>query len=241
MTQGRMDAVNMSGSPAQELKKKKKTSVTVSDRWAESGGLGQSGGKGEWVMVGTRLGHLRGLMERKSHAPCLLLPTVVPSFDCDPWIMHGGWDWRKREDGGTMVVVVVGGDLNLKGALPQWESLPMNNHTDEPWREKKEWEKEKERWGLNRKEKQTSYKKRKGFHEIKHCQHFKQLLIACFSSSVFITLQMFCCCFHLFIHLSIIQIMEKHNILAAGISCRRYFNKMYLYTQQWRPDCINAE
>lgn len=40
------------------------------------------GVRGKWVMVGTRLGHLRGLLERKSHAPCLLLPTVVPSFDC---------------------------------------------------------------------------------------------------------------------------------------------------------------
>lgn len=45
--------------------------------------------------------------------------------------------------GGTGVRVVMrvwggwgaGGDLNLKGALPQWESLPMNNHTDEPRRE----------------------------------------------------------------------------------------------------------
>lgn len=45
--------------------------------------------------------------------------------------------------GGTGVRVVMrnwggwggGGDLNLKGALPQWESLPMNNHTDEPQRE----------------------------------------------------------------------------------------------------------
>lgn len=35
------------------------------------------------------------------------------------------------EDGGTGR-----GDLNLKGALPQWESLPMNNHTDEPERER---------------------------------------------------------------------------------------------------------
>jgi len=35
------------------------------------------------VMVGTRLGHLGGLLGRKSHAPCLLLPTVVPSFDCE--------------------------------------------------------------------------------------------------------------------------------------------------------------
>lgn len=28
------------------------------------------------------------------------------------------------------------GGLNLKGALPQWESLPMNNYTDEPWRKR---------------------------------------------------------------------------------------------------------
>lgn len=66
--------------------------------------------------------------------------------------MHEGWDWRKGGDGGTGR-----GDLNLKGALPQWESLPMNNHTDEPERERER--KEYESWGLNGKEKQTSYKK----------------------------------------------------------------------------------
>lgn len=46
------------------------------------------------------------------------------------------------EDGGTGR-----GDLNLKGALPQWESLPMNNHTDEPERER-EGEAEKRVWEM---------------------------------------------------------------------------------------------
>lgn len=42
-----------------------------------------------------------------------------------------------------------GGDLNLKGALPQWESLPMNNHTDEPQRETESEGWEEERWRVN--------------------------------------------------------------------------------------------
>lgn len=80
-------------------------------------------------MVGTRLGHLGGLLGRKSHAPCLLLPTVVPSFDCEA--MNNAWQMGLKEGEGWRGG---NGDLNLKGALPQWESLPMNNHTDEPWR-----------------------------------------------------------------------------------------------------------
>lgn len=67
--------------------------------------------------------------------------------------MHEGWDWRKGEDGGTGRG---GGDLNLKGALPQWESLPMNNHTDEPERARERQRKEHESWGLNRKGKKTN-------------------------------------------------------------------------------------
>lgn len=53
---------------------------------------------------------------------------------------RGGW--VRMEGPGVRMAVVGrwgewgwGGDLNLKGALPQWESLPMNNHTDEPQRE----------------------------------------------------------------------------------------------------------
>lgn len=50
-------------------------------------------------MVGTRLGHLRGLLGRKKHAPCLLLPTVVPSFDCEA--MNNVWRMElKRGAGG---------------------------------------------------------------------------------------------------------------------------------------------
>lgn len=82
-------------------------------------------------MVGTRLGHLGGLLGRKNYAPCLLLPTVVPSFDCEA--MNNAWRMGLKEGEGWRSV---GGDLNLKGALPQWESLPMNNHTDEPRRKR---------------------------------------------------------------------------------------------------------
>lgn len=93
-------------------------------------------------MVGTRLGHLRGLLGRKSHAPCLLLPTVVPSFDCEA--MNNAWRMGLKEGEGWRDCVEGGGDLNLKGALPQWESLPMNNHTDEPRREREGSEKERD-------------------------------------------------------------------------------------------------
>lgn len=41
----------------------------------------------------------------------------------------------------------VGGDLNLKEALPQWESLPMNNHTDEPRRKREGREKQRGEMG----------------------------------------------------------------------------------------------
>lgn len=60
-------------------------------------------------MVGTRLGHLRGLLERKSHAPCLLLPTVVPSFDCEA--MNNAWRMGLKEGEGwrDWEVGVVGG------------------------------------------------------------------------------------------------------------------------------------
>jgi len=64
-----------------------------------------------------------------------------------------------------------GGGLNLKGALPQWESLPMNNHTDEPRRER---ERERERCEMSRGEKQTRCKKRKkDAHETRLRKHFK--------------------------------------------------------------------
>lgn len=56
------------------------------------GGVGERSGG-----VGTRLGHLRGLLERKSHAPRLLLPTVVPSFDCDS--MNNAWRMGLKEEG----------------------------------------------------------------------------------------------------------------------------------------------
>lgn len=49
-------------------------------------------------MVGTRLGHLGGLLGRKSHAPCLLLQTVVPSFDCEA--MNNAWRMGLEEEGG---------------------------------------------------------------------------------------------------------------------------------------------
>lgn len=78
---------------------------------------------------GYQTGAPRGLLGRKSHAPCLLLPTVVPSFDCEA--MNNAWQMGLKEGEGWRGGK---GDLNLKGALPQWESLPMNNHTDEPWR-----------------------------------------------------------------------------------------------------------
>lgn len=125
----------------------------------EGAGWAGAGVKGEWVMVGTRLGHLRGLLERKSHAPCLLLPTIVPSFDCAS--MNNAWRMGLKD--GEGLGWEGRGDLNLKGTLPQWESLPMNNHTDEPQREREqEGEKtERERWEMNGKEKQTRYKKKK--------------------------------------------------------------------------------
>lgn len=59
---------------------------------------GPERGLKEWVLVGTRLGHLRGLLERKSHAPCLLLPTVVPSFDCES--MNNAWRMGLKEGEG---------------------------------------------------------------------------------------------------------------------------------------------
>lgn len=62
---------------------------------ARRGGYGGGGGGG--LRVGTRLGHLRGLLERKSHAPRLLLPTVVPSFDCDS--MNNAWRLGLKEEG----------------------------------------------------------------------------------------------------------------------------------------------
>lgn len=87
----------MSGPPPQSKKKKK--SVTVSEGCVGGGGLdGPEWGLGEWVMVGTRLGHLGGLLERKSHAPCLLLPTVVPSFDCES--MNNAWRMGLKEGEG---------------------------------------------------------------------------------------------------------------------------------------------
>lgn len=69
------------------------------------------------------------------------------------------------------------GDLNLKGALPQWESLPMNNHTDEPRRASGIGGRgrERERWGMNGVQKQTRYKKKrkKDAHETRLLKHFK--------------------------------------------------------------------
>lgn len=59
-----------------------------------------AGVRGEWVMVGTRLGHLGGLLGRKSHAPCLLLPTVVPSFDCEA--MNNASRMGLKKGGGRM-------------------------------------------------------------------------------------------------------------------------------------------
>ena len=82
-------------------------------------------------------------------------------------------------EGGGRMEGLGGGDLNLKGALPQWESLPMNNHTDEPRRERerereREGEREREMWELNGGEKQTRYKKRKkDAHETRLLKHFK--------------------------------------------------------------------
>lgn len=115
---------------------------------------GGEGGVGVMVMVGTRLGHLRGLLGRKSHAPRLLLPTHVPSFDCKP--MNNAWG-TGREKGGETEGLRGGGDLNIRGALPQWESLLMNNYSDEPERERTT-EREREReGGVNGGEKQTKY------------------------------------------------------------------------------------
>lgn len=83
-------------------KKNKKKSVTLSEEYeVEVAGWAGAGVKGRgWAMVGTRLGHLRGLLERKSHAPCLLLPTVVPSFDCDS--MNNAWRMGLKEGGVRM-------------------------------------------------------------------------------------------------------------------------------------------
>lgn len=61
-----------------------------------------------------------------------------------------GWVWG----GGA------GGDLNLKGALPQWESLLMNNHTDEPQSEGGTGDREKTRRETSGGEKQTRYLKK---------------------------------------------------------------------------------
>lgn len=65
-----------------------------------------------------------------------------------------GKGWRDGAGNGA----VWGGDLNLKGALPQWESLPMNNHTDEPQSERGMGERRREnRRRMNGGEKQTRY------------------------------------------------------------------------------------
>lgn len=124
-------------------------------------------------MVGTRLGHLRGLMERKSHAPCLLLPTVVPSFDCES--MNNAWRMGLKEEGGWRDCGGGGGGTStLKGPCHSGSHYRWTTTLMSHGERKKSERKQKERWGLNGKEKQTSYKKQKGFHEIKHCQHFKQ-------------------------------------------------------------------
>lgn len=64
----------------------------------EVAGVGWGGVSRRGLRVGTRLGHLRGLLERKSHAPRLLLPTVVPSFDCDS--MNNAWRMGLKEEEG---------------------------------------------------------------------------------------------------------------------------------------------
>lgn len=174
------------------IKKIKKSVAVVGgiggrDGWVGGGGLGRVGVQGSgwwWVPDWGTSGDFWG-GRAMHHVSCY--QPLFPHLIVKPWIMHGGWDWRRGNDGG-----VGGRDLNLKGALPQWESLPMNNHTDEPWRERERdgRKREGERWGMNWGEKQTWYKKRKkDAHETRLRKHFKHAAYwVFFLSSVFIIL-----------------------------------------------------
>lgn len=101
------------------------------------------------------------------HVSCY--QPLFPHLIVKPWIMHGGMADGTKGRGR--------GGLNLKGALPQWVSLPMNNYTDEPWRKRgirgmNRWK--KIRWGMNGGEKTNKTLKQEkcpwsqAFKHIKH-------------------------------------------------------------------------
>lgn len=93
---------------------------------------------------------------------------------------------------------VGGGDHNLKGALPQWESLPMNNHTDEPRRKrggrKKLSEKEREmgdEWRRKTNKMRRRKKKKEGCPRNHTSQTFQARRLLSVFPSVITTLLMF--------------------------------------------------
>lgn len=94
-----------------------------------------------------------------------------------------------------------GGDLNLKGALPQWESLLMNNHTDEPQSEggmgERETGRKQTRDEWRRKTNKIFKKRQKEAREIRPPKYFKNAAVDCFSVEM-------CCCFHMCVYLFVI-------------------------------------
>lgn len=180
------DGVNVSGPPPQSWKK---TCHEVGrGKWEVAIGSGGGMGSGwQWVPDWGTSGDFWG-GRAMHHVSCY--QPLFPHLIVNAWIMHGGWDWRK---GGE---IEGWGNLNLKGALPQWESLPMNNHTDEP--EKEWWRKRGAMMTVWRRK--TNMIQKQNEEKPGSSNSSSMPLIKCFS----ITQLMFCCCFHLFIHLSII-------------------------------------
>lgn len=101
---------------------------------------------------------------------------------------------------------------------------------------------------MGKKNKQVIKNRNKNVIKTKHLKYFKDAAYWVFSSSVFITLWMFCCCFHLFIHLSIIQTRKNLNI-NTGWCTRASVFQLILFghitvvskLQKWSKKVVNVQ